>query len=493
MHMIEGKESYDEADAPIAKKRITSEGKEWVARRKKEQEKFADWSNVFGSRELERWQFVNRRGKKYENWVEHIGEGKVLEEERKRCGKKVSSDVKNINAALSRVAEKNPEALQQVFERYFKDAVDIDKVAADLLFDYDRDDDAKRLINRKVKALLQKEGPSADRNALRKRVRHTFIAEEMAEVVARQYADEFPRLDTSEMLMPVIEYHAAWVAREEKEMVREMQEFQKRFRALAQGAIKTGAVSALRPLTMPYIDERLQTLQFEAVDGLWAALGEKWGDFLAEEHTVRLSADMPREMRWGTFVHEVFHALSGQEEWGLFDESPEFNRFEFTKIGAKFLNPLSELLREEPKQSNKRRPVLWWLNEALTETATRDFLKEGRLRDVYPKERALLDLLRGAGVPDDMLYRAYFENYAVKPAGEHRSPAVKALFDKTNELFGDGFLVRLDWYVRFQNQQAPVKKVTSSYGVECAVKEWKKRGVEFPRYIHEWAKEHGAR
>ncbi|MEK7532529.1 MAG: hypothetical protein AAB579_02920 [Patescibacteria group bacterium] len=490
--------SYEE-ESPTVKKKLAGEGGEWTLRRKKEQEDLADTSFVFGFDELGRWLFVHRRGSEYKKLVKYSGADSVfLEQAIKSREKRMAKDVKNINAQLVQVAEKNRGALHNVLVHYLYDVSDINKIAADLSFDYDSDEEANDLIDEEVnarllRAFLKKEKPLTDRATLREQVRRKFIAEELAHVLANQYADGSERLDTPDMLMPMIEHHVKWVAEQEKEITRELASFKKRFRTLLARSIKTDAVPAVRSLTPAQINERLGILKFSAIDEFSTSLAEMWGDFQANTHTVRLSVNIPPDKRWKVFVHEMFHALSGQHEVGFFDEFPEFNMYGMAKVGTHFGDPFSGVrgMESDGRRKNKRRPVLHWLNEALTEAVTRDVLGDQYRHGTYVQERALLDVLKHAGVPSDILYRAYFENYAVKPAGEHRSPAMKELFQKTNELFGDGFLVKLDWYIRYHWQSADKKK-SKSNGVEQALAEWKKRGAEFPHYIHQWYKDKAA-
>ena len=242
------------------------------------------------------------------------------------------------------------------------------------------------------------------------------------------------------------------------------------------------------PVSIKQIEERLSALKVVIINPEKTSFMEKWGDFDPKNHIIRLSNSIPEEYRFQVFVHEVFHALSGQVEAHTIDNPdlyPFYSDDEFTyeyingeynqlKFGISFQKKYTE--------SGKVTLDLSWLNEALTEHATHMLVGKSY---AYKNERKLLDLIIKHGNPQitqNTLYKLYFENYTLQRKG-HQLPATKELFLETNKKFGQGFLLKLDKFINSFNKD---KIGWSEAGIVRAVECWTKLQDQFPDYILEF-------
>ena len=211
------------------------------------------------------------------------------------------------------------------------------------------------------------------------------------------------------------------------------------------------------PVSLEVAKERMKAVKFLAIDEISASLKEKWGDFVGRNHTVRFSSDIPQDQIYKVLTHEIFHAVSGQieklEYSPEYEDNPNLSSNEILKIGVQ-LNRVN-FFTGTPLEH------LRWLNEALTEEATAVLIGE-ELSKSYVDERRLLKLLIEKGIPKEVFFEAYFENFNVSTnKTEHSLPKMKKLFNLMNDTFGKGFLFKLDSYIK-ENSSKKVSGTTKA-------------------------------
>jgi hypothetical protein len=194
------------------------------------------------------------------------------------------------------------------------------------------------------------------------------------------------------------------------------------------------------PLTEDWYDKRIKEITFSLADPVSVEMENLAGAYDADQDQVFISADLTKEKRPNTLTHETMHALSGMtvllQKEVLSEEDAELGItegvtiMEYQRVGTRFQSPDTERFR--------------WLNEAITESLTLKAhgQKEG---SIYKSEREVLELILKGGtkkVKDEMIYRAYFENF--DPNREQHIPAWKTFYREVNESFEPGFLLSLD-------------------------------------------------
>lgn len=190
--------------------------------------------------------------------------------------------------------------------------------------------------------------------------------------------------------------------------------------------------------------DRLSNISYRLVDGLEMVLEERSGQFSPEDERVDVGSNYPDSKTRCILFHESIHALSGRTmvvnpvNISLGDESFLHEGIEDRRSGL-WMQPAKDI-------SN-----FFWLNEGVTESITVDLLHPHQRDIMYKDEQELLKLLLENGtqpISQDMLLRAFFEDYdPSKPAGE-RLPAWKEFYHAVNQAYAPGFLTRLDAYIQ---------------------------------------------
>ncbi|MEK7106229.1 MAG: hypothetical protein AAB895_02630, partial [Patescibacteria group bacterium] len=248
-------------------------------------------------------------------------------------------------------------------------------------------------------------------------------------------------------------------------------------------AIENGEI----PIDSQLAKERIDSIEYKVIDDIVAKLTERWGDYSEMNHRIRFSSGLPYNRFFAVFVHEIFHALSGQIEAiytarEKFEVEPDYVNNYSLKVGLGFNKPSNTAPELSPETLD-----MWWLNEALTDQAMIDLTKE---KDpcAYGNERKLLKKLIDMGIPKDKFYAAYYENFNTaknteEEKVEHRLPNTRELFKFTNEKFGPGFLLKLDKFI------ASYEKEKKHSGSEMALKAWEEHGEDFPQFLNNFIAE----
>lgn len=255
-------------------------------------------------------------------------------------------------------------------------------------------------------------------------------------------------------LLPLLEEHAIYVLDKQREFDRYFTDFKKTFAEKLAAKIQKGVI----PLDLAQAQERLAHIRMTVIDPLNAKVNEVWGDYDVTSHTARVVANIPDKEWEYTMTHELFHALSGQSE-AVADDFDGVRRGGLGLLSGKV--------------------DMVWLNEAVTEQLTLDFMRKKK-STVYVTYRKLLAKLVEAGVPRDVCYRAYFENYEITALGQHRTPALRELFqraDQATQYEGSGFLVDLSTLIH-------------AHSPEEALKLWNQHLDVFPEFLRDWTKKY---
>ncbi len=382
---------------------------------------------------------------------------------------------KEVEEAVQETAKTDQEAVFSLFYEYFLQADDIDAIAEQLHFSYDLDEDRDWILS------VTTVHPDEDIEAFTKQ-RHVHIAQEMAEIIVRQYREgggpSWEASSPPNLFIEILHLHRQRLAQKERALQEEVKEYKARFLERFLQGIQDGKY----PMDPTVARERIESTQVLVADEFISSLKEIWGDYDGLTHTIRIGATVPMERREQVYVHEMFHALSGKTEtYTSSDSMPmDANMHSNHRVGLSF-SPYLHLVKasEEPLA-----PQLTWLNEAMTEWLTIDLLGRG---DGYPEERELLELLCSIGsVSLEMLRAAYFEDYHVPNAGKRPTPALRALFQWTDAHINTRFLTDLDLIIEDVPQD---NKAARREKIRILIDTWKTRPVRFPLFVESLAEE----
>lgn len=481
--------SGEEPLEPAEKK--TTKGEEMIERRLWEREQRDEQRpeavrNVLGSEALELW----RKLEVLEPPTEEYGAtASIIENTEQRFASKMAQ----LHLDLGKLAAERPEELEKFFESYFlklKDAEALTRLLAETTgLDYAHDEEFTSEVEERIAEAATKE-PSRPGEEIREEERRKYIAHEAAAVLVDRYSFEagedqpYPQ----ELILPMVAYRMEMMERRATELKKEFSRQMIEFKGRIARFIEANGL----PLDPAVVAERLDAVQCEVVDGWTAHLAETLGGYDSLTHRMRLSADLPQQEIPGVFTHEAIHAVSGQTDLVTPDEWEGFLKTEQTRVGLHFEPSFEQAVGPVPVPPE--RPRLTWLNEAVTEKLTLELLEQ-KQGGSYESERELLGLLIEKGIPQDVIWRAYFENYEEKKTGEHREPALRELFRKTNAVFGERFLVALDEFIRRSAPNKLEQGLGLDSGITRAVFRWLELGDSFPKHIrsYEWRPKKPAR
>jgi len=275
-------------------------------------------------------------------------------------------------------------------------------------------------------------------------------AERMAPANTRPFADFFKLEDDS--LESLIRQHIARFEVTEKLFRKELPGFHQRFITRIKPRIKSSELG----IDEDTLERRLAATKVVIADALRADLtADAGGQYRVADDVASISQQDFKRLGEEIYTHEIMHALSGKTlyaEKSIVDEySDEKNKYYYTnKYGRLGL------------MINGKHERFRWLNEAVTETLTRELIDTAPDRPqysqvVYKSERELLELLmiRGKYQIDLKLFTdAYFENYDPTLPREKRIPAWKTLYKTISEAYSPGFLTELDKYIKAKDVKA---------------------------------------
>lgn len=459
-------------------KKISSRSKEDFEAIKEEREKQEKYeilpSEIFGSDVLHDL-------KKIENL---LPKNNKTQELRTTTNDKEEKDTQKYSS-LEEVAHNAFGELQTLFQEYIATTSDIDALAKKMNIDYENMPELQKVVEKRM---------SDKKNKLSKEeIRKHIIIEDLAYMLAKKSKDSEIDSELVPIVIAALEKHQHEMLKKEEEMRKDIPQLMEKFKK----RIKKAAEKGIFPIDPEVLEERLGIVRFHIIDPIMSKLQNKYGDYSADTHTVRLSTNMQTtkespnfihkilhlfsnkdDNKFSTFTHEVFHGLSGQSKITMINK--EYEDIRGSKVSRVGLN-----LHKQKEIEKKKTPSFTWLNEGLTEQAAVDLL-ERKESESYEPERELLQILIKHGVSRELLYKAYFDNYTIRKAGEHRTPALKELFVETNKKFGDRFLINLDQYISAQT----IETGSSSKGVRQAIDVWKKEDSHFPEYLESWANEY---
>jgi hypothetical protein len=221
--------------------------------------------------------------------------------------------------------------------------------------------------------------------------------------------------------------HVEQFEREEKEFNERLPEIIAKFKEQTKKAIDEGVL----PLTMDEVDKRLAAMSIRLVDRVSNVFEEPLGSHYANARTIVIGSGIKPEMQEHAIFHELTHALSGRTIIKQTKRDSEESSVDHQRVGLTFYST---------KSGEEKKPKIFrWLNEAVTEEIAIQL--HGELGLIYRKERHALQKLYAKGVPRELVYKAYFENYDSN--NTDRVTAWKELTKKLNELFPNGGIAEL--------------------------------------------------
>lgn len=125
----------------------------------------------------------------------------------------------------------------------------------------------------------------------------------------------------------------------------------------------------------------------------------------------------------GTLCHEYIHALSGLTIVKMRRGAGKNDKFIDQKMGLSFLGAGG-------------RDIYGWLDEAVTEELNRRIFAHDNRSNIYSLERNALGKMIEDGIPEQLIFDAYFEEY--DPNNPDRVPKWKLLSKKIQEVYPEG-------------------------------------------------------
>ncbi len=211
------------------------------------------------------------------------------------------------------------------------------------------------------------------------------------------------------------------------------------------------------PISYERVEKTMNLVIFGLRDGLEGSLDDPTGTFTAQDNEIHLASHLFDETNGPlafseierVFTHEMFHALSGQtifaeeRRWEDEDFDDDETYFDYsilrvgTRIGKKF----------------------WWLNEALTEYLSAQFLEREPVS--YPGPIKLLKGLMddepfSSRIPLRVFSNAYFEHYGRRRKNGKTIPHWRALVKEIQRVHHPKVLLNFDAAMQ-RDVQAPVQ------------------------------------
>ncbi len=252
-------------------------------------------------------------------------------------------------------------------------------------------------------------------------------------------------LDNS-LFEPIIRNHLRIFQEKEKEFERYLPHTLADFRDSISEEIKNGDL----PIDIETLEARMGETRVYLVDSLQAT-DHVGGDYSPYTGIIRIIDNEDKEKQYKVIFHEMVHVLSGRtllKKNKLIPENkPLMSGIDIQRQGLTFET-------QDVGQDKFR-----WLNEAVTEDIATSLSKIDT--GAYNRERKMLQELIDGGVPRELIYKAYFENYDVN--ADVAIPAWKELTMSISEKFphmgGAQKLLQLDEEDKKANNDE-VKEIT---------------------------------
>lgn len=243
--------------------------------------------------------------------------------------------------------------------------------------------------------------------------------------------------------------HEIWLKVVERH-VEQFIDFKKKFEEEIEPGFRRDFLKSLEELydagIVPSIEKAKETISLVRVEVQDAAnqlFEEKYGHYSCGLHVVVIGSHGINKKRfkkdiYKTYVHEMFHAISGKtiqeiKDPSIFvndedDEDDEMFEYKVDRVGFKILNRFR------------------WLNEAVTELLAQTIVPDTE-RKSYKYEIELFRLImEKCGLSSKDFFRAYFENYDPNEVRQSGSAIIewKRIYGIITDKLGRGFLVSVD-------------------------------------------------
>jgi len=357
----------------------------------------------------------------------------------RKIKKRILIEIQNTLASYS---DRKPEELQKWLETCLLEIPNFQQIVAENDYvDYSHEEDQEY-----IDLEWEKDHDTPLIEALEKE-RSDFIrriiAHEVSEMFLEAYESKEKETYISEKtLKKILEVHITLLREKKEKMEKEIkEEFTIQFKKTWKSFSKKFGIE----LSLEAIDSLIAEVAYSIVDQFTTNLEEKWGDYSANKHQMRLSTEIPdKETRYKVFVHETLHAISGKTEIVILPDDPDVRKYE-----ELYITEIKRIgLDMRKNQKEKQQDNFRWFNESVTEEIT---IRMTNSEDswAYISERKILELLITWGVPQRLIYQAYFENRMIKKgtSDTHSTPFLQKLFQFTNKKFGVTFLIQLDRFI----------------------------------------------
>lgn len=247
----------------------------------------------------------------------------------------------------------------------------------------------------------------------------------------------------------ILEGHVAEFEKKQKELEQKLPDMEKLFterlfKELAERGIK---------ISKKQIERKIKNTKVFVGDFLfYSDINDTEGDYNPDSATAVLpSGDVGfvkksdagfEEYYQEVYTHEILHASSGSQVLA--------KKMEGDVVDAKaFRSGL---------YTGKR---LKWLDEAFTERLALKLVGKNDSH-AYKEERDILQIIIDKGVPEDLFFQAYFEDYSPTEKSPD-GPAIRKLIKTINEKCGPGFLQDFDAIINESNVGVALNELRSQY------------------------------
>jgi hypothetical protein len=222
-----------------------------------------------------------------------------------------------------------------------------------------------------------------------------------------------------EVFEEMVKFRVSLYVEKQREFEMRLPELLVDFREAAIKGIKDGWL----PIDNDLLERRMADINIYLADSMDKP-EDVGGDYDTRQNIIRIFEDT-QDVQKHSLFHELIHGLGGKTIVDFHREGKEIgDSVAHRRVGLHF-NAMNS--KGEVEQRFR------WLDEAVTEEITVRLLDQEK--GVYLDERRDLEKLYNTGVSQDLVYRAYFENY--NPEDIDKIPGWKKLMQNISESQGN--------------------------------------------------------
>lgn len=314
----------------------------------------------------------------------------------------------------------------------------------------------KTLMNG-VLILLGEDGREDRKEFVFSEIGRMLSAPEIQDELRRNFGDDLSALPfiklyraieedklSDECLYAMVKRHVEDIRAQERKLQEIVAETKDKFRTAVTEAVSRGVLPETAAASLRRIDEAEVFLSDRLLSVRSSRIGDSHDSGAIDVSNEQLQDRLLPRMKKSLY-HEFLHELSGKSITVLTEanEGPHTSRYAFSrKNGVSLGNP----------QSQSEYSPNTWLNEAITEWLTLKlsgyagdtdaFAYQGSMS--YPIERKELDRLFAAGLEEEVVVNAYFENLTSDQLKGEKGKHFAKLVHRINELEGPAGFTRLE-------------------------------------------------